>query len=85
VFGGHLEFLRHFEVLFLKIRVFFFYGVQSTLPKYVIRSTINLIAHEMTIALPLKYFFYIKDMMVPIFFERQALSHLGSGDSKNKN
>jgi hypothetical protein len=43
VSGGHLEFLRHFEVLFLKIHIFFF--LWSRLPKYVIRSTRKLRAH----------------------------------------
>jgi hypothetical protein len=51
VTGVHLEFLRHFKVLFLKIHTFFF--LWSRLPTNVIRSTLNLIAHEMTIALPL--------------------------------
>jgi hypothetical protein len=41
--GGHLEFLRHFEVLVLN-----FINVWSRLPKYVIKSTLNLIAYEMT-------------------------------------
>jgi hypothetical protein len=37
--GGHLEFLRHFEVLFLNIHMFF--SPWSELPKYVIRSKAN--------------------------------------------
>jgi hypothetical protein len=41
-----LEFLRHLEVSFFS----FFW---SRLPKYVIRSNLNPIAHEMTIELPL--------------------------------
>jgi hypothetical protein len=41
----------HFEVLFLKIHNISF--LWSRLPKHV-RSTLNLIAHEMTLALPLK-------------------------------
>jgi hypothetical protein len=36
VSGGHLEFLHHFQVLFW----------WSSLPKYVIRSTLKLISHE---------------------------------------
>jgi hypothetical protein len=53
VSGGHLEFLRQFEVLFLKIHTFLW----SRLPKYVIRSNLNLIAHEMTIDLPINVSF----------------------------
>jgi hypothetical protein len=46
VSSGHLEFLHHFDVLFLKIHSFYF--LWSRLPKYVIRLNLNLIAHEMT-------------------------------------
>jgi hypothetical protein len=47
----HLEFLRHFEVLFLKIHNFFvLWSRLLTYVIYVIRSTLNLIAHETTIA-----------------------------------
>jgi hypothetical protein len=38
-----LEFLRHFELIFLKIYNFSF--LWSRLPKYIIRSTLKLIAH----------------------------------------
>jgi hypothetical protein len=41
----------NYEVQFLKIHILFF--LWSRLPKYVIRSTLNLKAHEMTIAFPL--------------------------------
>jgi hypothetical protein len=51
VFGCHLECLRHFEVLVLKIDNINF--LWSRLLKLVIRSTLNLIAQEMTIELPL--------------------------------
>jgi hypothetical protein len=46
VSGGYLEFLRHFEVSFLKIHIFFFFLCLESRPtKYVIRSTLKLIAH----------------------------------------
>jgi hypothetical protein len=43
VSSGHLEFLRHFKLLFLKIHNILF--LWSNLPKYVIRATLKLIAH----------------------------------------
>jgi hypothetical protein len=39
VSGGHLECLRHFDVLILKIHIFFFLWYR--LPKYIVRSTVK--------------------------------------------
>jgi hypothetical protein len=51
VSGGHREFLRHFELVFLNIHNI--YLLWSRLPKYAIGSTLNLKAQEITIELPI--------------------------------
>jgi hypothetical protein len=57
--GGHLEFLRHFELIFLKI-----YNVSflwSRLSKYVIGSTLKLIAHGTVFFLQLSSHYCLED------------------------